>query len=360
MERLREEAKLKETNKDDVNNEEEVKVYKRDYSFSELRQSLESHLGGDVMSAEEHKYWDDILEKHAYSISDIKKAFDKMAEERPARSKARRNSVEETDLAMIKRSSSISDLKDSYTNSLGRPQKKSSETPKRQKDEEFLKRAASISDLRQQFLEEVKKQSSPTKLLSVPGKQEAEITIRNLKISDSLKPSEVRQRSKSPTPTPLYTPPQQSNETKPLTRNQSELTKLAGAVASKRASFHEMLSQRTQPDTSTAQKRLSYQSRDAYGSRDIPVYRRAAGWSDDVGKIQKPTTWTESDQNQSIPLKQNKPEKSEMSGNQDSDKPATASGNVRPFVYNSTRTTARSKYSQRSFFQPLLNQFKYF
>ncbi|CAL1538155.1 unnamed protein product [Lymnaea stagnalis] len=330
--------------------ESQIKVHKRDYSFSELRQSLESHLGGEVMDEEEHKYWNNIMEKHAYSINDIKKAFDSISsEERPSRQRARRNSIEETELLNMKRSSSINDLRESYTKSLGRPKKIMSELQKRQKDEEFLKRASSISDLRHQFLAVVQKQATSSRLLNVPGKQEAEITIRHMKLSDTVRPSEIRQRSKSPTPSPLYaavsqSTAQNSSDNKPASRTQAELNKLAGAVAAKRASFHEMLAQKGEgvaPEKS--QKRMSYQGRDAYGSREISVYKRAAGWSDD---IESSPEVNDSQLNSDTCSQASNASSSSFSSSAHLHDTINSSytTKVRPFVYNSVRTTARSKY----------------
>ncbi|KAH9518603.1 hypothetical protein Btru_005743 [Bulinus truncatus] len=335
--------------------DEEKKVYKRDYSFQDLRKSLESQLGADVINEEEHKYWDDILEKHNYTIADRKKAFDpSLNAEQPPRIRSRRNSVEEADLLKLKRSGSITDLKETYTRSLGRPKKKPlpDDGEKRQKDEMFLKRAASISDLRQQFLEVAHKPPSGAKLLGVPGKQEAEITIRNRKnISDTIRPSEIRQRSKSPTPMPFMNTSasspslQQMPESKQLARKQTELMKLAGAVATKRATFLE----NSAPPTT--QKRNF--GRDAYGSREIPAYKRAAGWSDDIGNSPKVenantenarTKQIEKPSDKSPVVSKTGPSPSPPGTIQKTLAPSSTDITARPFLYNSTRTTARSEY----------------
>ncbi|KAK6960592.1 trichohyalin [Biomphalaria glabrata] len=341
--------------------DEDKKVYKRDYSFQDLRKCLETQLGGHVMNEEEHKYWDDILQKHNYSISDVKKTFETTAkDENPSRMRSRRNSVEESELLKLKRSGSISDLRESYTKSLGRPKKKALDPEKRQKDEMFLKRAASISDLRHQFLEVAHKPPSGVKHLGVSGKQEAEITIRNKKsVSDTIRPSEIRQRSKSPTPMPFLNTSssspslQQLPENKNLIPKQMELMKLAGTVAAKRASFHEKIAERSQkenadipqPPPHVAQKK-NY-GRDAYGSREIPVYKRAAGWSDDVGKtpekVESENTSAKHREKSSnaAPAQNNAQTSSQPSTNPRQNYVSSADITDRPFLYNSARTTAR-------------------
>uniref|UniRef100_A0A2C9LII7 Uncharacterized protein n=1 Tax=Biomphalaria glabrata TaxID=6526 RepID=A0A2C9LII7_BIOGL len=341
--------------------DEDKKVYKRDYSFQDLRKCLETQLGGHVMNEEEHKYWDDILQKHNYSISDVKKTFETTAkDENPSRMRSRRNSVEEGELLKLKRSGSISDLRESYTKSLGRPKKKALDPEKRQKDEMFLKRAASISDLRHQFLEVAHKPPSGVKHLGVSGKQEAEITIRNKKsVSDTIRPSEIRQRSKSPTPMPFLNTSssspslQQLPENKNLIPKQMELMKLAGTVAAKRASFHEKIAERSQkenadtpqPPPHVAQKK-NY-GRDAYGSREIPVYKRAAGWSDDVGKtpekVESENTSARHREKSSnaAPAQNNAQTSSQPSTNPRQNYVSSADITDRPFLYNSARTTAR-------------------
>ncbi|RUS74324.1 hypothetical protein EGW08_017915 [Elysia chlorotica] len=366
--------------------EEQVKVYKRDYSFSDLRKSLEATLtrgGAAVMTAEEHKYWDDILEKHNYSIGDIKKTLDSFASgsatlDRPARLRSRRNSIEDLELVKMKRSSSISDLRDSYTKSLERPKskKKASDPEKVKKDGEILKRTANINETRQQLLETVKKQLEP--LTGGRSTKEADITIRNLKVKTAETPTARSPVGNMPPASP-FNPQAQGSGLNPA--SVLGLNNLSINVKSKRASFHEMISQQqgsegtpslriassSGKDTS---KRKSYHGHDAYGSREIPVYRRAAGWRDEIGKprdiispsisptptgtagnkdvvSQRPplvpqatttsasaaASLSTSSGSKAAPSLSARPGKLSLPGKLDSD--------VRPFVFNSTRTIAR-------------------
>ncbi|KAK3776737.1 hypothetical protein RRG08_047652 [Elysia crispata] len=378
-----EEKKRKEKQNQTVTSPDEdaqVKVYKRDYSFSDLRKSLEATLtrgGAPVMDAEEHKYWDDILEKHNYSIGDIKKTFDSFSSgsatlDRPTRLRSRRNSIEELELVKMKRSSSISDLRESYTKSLERPKskKKASDPDKVKKDEAILKRTANISETRQQLLQTVKKQLEP--LTGGMSTKEADITIRNLKTKTAETPTARSPVGPMPTLSPTHPQAQGSN---PFAV--PGLNNLSISVKSKRASFHEMISQQqteTTPSLRIASsssgkdlsKRKSYHGHDAYGSREIPVYRRVAGWTDEIGKSrdvtpqsintatavvkdkvsQRPppppqsaaavpssSTSSSAAAGSKVVPSSARPTKLSIPGKPESD--------VRPFVFNSTRTIAR-------------------
>ncbi|GFO10251.1 reticulocyte-binding protein 2 homolog a [Plakobranchus ocellatus] len=362
-EKKRLEEKLSSNTRAQENQDDEfqVKVHKRDYSFSDLRKSLETTLTkcqSSIIDVEEHKYWDDILEKHNYSVGDIKKTFDTLSSgsatlDRPKRLRSRRNSIEELDIIQMKRSSSITDLRESFTKSLEGPKskKKASDTKTVKKDGEILKRSANINETRQQLLKNVQKQLEP--LTGGISRKEADITIRNLK-------SKTDDSALSlPSQVSLSSNEIQSQPSRSSTATTLGLNNLSIDVKSKRASFHEILSHQTEPTPplriasskgKDLSKRKSYHGHDAYGSREIPVYQKVAGWTDEIGKSPdlSPQNSSSTFPDKGLKKKDTLLPKEEASKTtvsfSKSGKPSVLdklNTGVRPFVFNSTRTIAR-------------------